>query len=677
MTQTQWIWYPGDFEIYQGMKQNFDREERGFFWPAYWYTPGWNHNVVFSKTYQITAPTHFTVQGHGRGNVVINLPVAGKTDPQQIKHPFNTDIVCPVGDVKIEVIVGNLSGLPSAFIQGDVIHSDASWLATNYLGDPLPVGANKYFTRADQNPMTFEYSHRMLQPLATKVVNGGTLLDFGHDYTAVTQVAFKQGFKPLTICYGESETEALDVEMTYMKQTLDQGQSDFGSYQAGTYRTKLRAFRYLFVPGEPNLDQVATITADYQYVDFPVISHFKSSDQELDKIWQISDRTLRLCSGLFIIDGAKRDRWIWAGDAYQSYYMNQYDFFDKGLVERTMLALRGNLDIKQHLDTIIDYSMYWIIGVEQYYQTFADKTFLKAIYPKVESLMRYCMAQTNDLGFIYGRKGDWVYVDWADIDYDGTVSAEQMLLARSYQAMSHIQSILGIESTEFESKFTDLKRNIWQYFWDTEKGAFVDSYESGKRHVTRHANIFAVLFDYTTTAETKQIINNVLLNDEITAINTPYFKFWELEVFAKLGMFDNLKAQIKSYWGGMLQHGATTFWEYFDPNETKPAEYAMYGDKFGKSLCHAWGSSPLYLLGRYVMGLKPTKPGYAAFEVAPHTDWFTDLDCTLPIADGTINITISDGTLTVQATQAGGTLAYAGQQLALPANQPVSVPVKA
>lgn len=25
----KWIWYHGDFEIYQAMKQNFDREERG------------------------------------------------------------------------------------------------------------------------------------------------------------------------------------------------------------------------------------------------------------------------------------------------------------------------------------------------------------------------------------------------------------------------------------------------------------------------------------------------------------------------------------------------------------------------------------------------------------------------------------------------------------------------
>ena len=32
MEHTFWIWYPGDFELYHAMKQNFSRGER--FWMA-------------------------------------------------------------------------------------------------------------------------------------------------------------------------------------------------------------------------------------------------------------------------------------------------------------------------------------------------------------------------------------------------------------------------------------------------------------------------------------------------------------------------------------------------------------------------------------------------------------------------------------------------------------------
>ena len=36
MSKSYWIWYPGDFELYHAMKQNFSRVERGFGWPAFW-----------------------------------------------------------------------------------------------------------------------------------------------------------------------------------------------------------------------------------------------------------------------------------------------------------------------------------------------------------------------------------------------------------------------------------------------------------------------------------------------------------------------------------------------------------------------------------------------------------------------------------------------------------------
>ena len=38
MSKSYWIWYPGDFELYHGMKQNFSRVERGFGWPCLLYT---------------------------------------------------------------------------------------------------------------------------------------------------------------------------------------------------------------------------------------------------------------------------------------------------------------------------------------------------------------------------------------------------------------------------------------------------------------------------------------------------------------------------------------------------------------------------------------------------------------------------------------------------------------
>ena len=43
--------------------------------------------------------------------------------------------------------------------------------------------------------------------------------------------------------------------------------------------------------------------------------------------------------------------------------------------------------------------------------------------------------------------------------------------------------------------YEKLTASIEKFFWDEEKGAYIDSFTSGKRNVTRHANIFAILFD--------------------------------------------------------------------------------------------------------------------------------------------------------------------------------------
>lgn len=671
----KWIWYQGDFEIYHSMKQNFDREERGGMWPAYWYTSGWNHNVVFSKNYELTKPQEFNIAFQGHGYVKITELATEK----ETKFPLNATIKCPIGKIKIEIAVGNLTGLPCICVTGDQINSDSDWLVTNFINDPAPVGSSPIFINKAQNPLKFEYQHELRSAKTVTPINGGTLFDFGHDITAQVIIQYQHNFVPVTLCYGESKTEALDVAECYLKHDIDKPADDkFGHYDAVqmTFKTRLRAFRYLFLP---NIDttEVLQVTADYQFVAFPQKGHFTSADQQLNQIWQTADRTFRLCSGIFFIDGIKRDRWVWSGDAFQSYFINQYDFFDKEIVKRTILGLRGALEVKQHLNTIVDYSMYWIISIELYYQTFADKKFVEQIYPKMKALLDYCLAQTNDLGFIFGRSGDWIYIDWADFDHTGVLCAEQILLARALQSTIKVGQLLNYETTDLEERYQKLRQNIDHYFWDSEKHAYIDSYESGKRNVTRHANIFAILFGYTSDQRTKEILTHVIQNQKIPQINTPYFKFWELEVLAKTGQYAAVLQQIKSYWGGMLTNGATTFWEYFDPAEQGADRYAMYGDKYGKSLCHAWGASPIYLIGRYLLGVKPTSPGYQTFTVAPQVNLFHDIDSAFPLneAGDSVQIKTTATTLSVMATKDGGTLLYKNQQLKLPKNQVVTLKI--
>ncbi|MBQ7993732.1 MAG: hypothetical protein IJ252_11960 [Solobacterium sp.] len=625
-----WIWYPGDMEIYHGMLQNFQREERSYDWPAYWKMDDWRKNVSFTHEYNLEKEETFTVTALGKGYVLVD----GK------KEPFFKELRCPEGKHTISVFVGNMSSLPAAYIDGETIHSDSTWLADDF-EEALPAGTSALYTEKEKDPSRLWYSEERVMPVSCRPFKGGTLFDYGRMVNGVLNIAFPENNESITVCYGESETEALDTEMCYYKQE---------HVQPGTF-IRRRAFRYLFVPEVQ--DEKLMICAVHQFIPVSVRSSFSTEDEKLQKIWDISAETMKLCSGLFFIDGIKRDRWIWSGDAYQNYFVNPYLFYDKSIDQRTILALRGNMNMSQHINTILDYSLLWIISVGREYETYGDAEFVKSIFPKMEDLMRLCADQLDKNGFIVGRKRDWTYVDWADIDKEGPVCAEQVLLSRCYSVMAQCSELCGINPAQWKKAAGELREKITAYFWNEEKGAFIDSFESGKNHISRQSNIWAVLFGAADEKQKQSIVENVLFNDAVPAITTPYFKFYELDVLGSLGYYDKVMENIMSYWGGMVDMGAVTFWEEYDPRKKEDEQYEMYGDPYGKSLCHGWAASPIYLIARYFIGLKPVSAGYQTYTVEPHLQCMPDFKAELPVRDGYVEIKWEKGKLTIR-DHAGG-----------------------
>jgi alpha-L-rhamnosidase len=49
---------------------------------------------------------------------------------------------------------------------------------------------------------------------------------------------------------------------------------------------------------------------------------------------------------------------------------------------------------------------------------------------------------------------------------------------------------------------------------------------------------------------------------------------------------------IQNYWGAMVDAGADTFWEAYDPEDSR---FSPYGDVHINNFCHAWSCSLAYL----------------------------------------------------------------------------------
>lgn len=114
--------------------QNFDRIERGFEWPAFWYQDDCRKQVRFVRNYHLESETTFTVFTDAKGYVAIN----GK------KHPFRTELICGPGEVKIEIYAGKITGVPSVYIEGEQIVSDKDWMVDDLTSLAVPVGYSSF-----------------------------------------------------------------------------------------------------------------------------------------------------------------------------------------------------------------------------------------------------------------------------------------------------------------------------------------------------------------------------------------------------------------------------------------------------------------------------------------------------------------------------------------------------
>lgn len=465
----------------------------------------------------------------------------------------------------------------------------------------------------------------------------GVLADFGRETFGFVVFRGVTGSGRVKVIYGESEPEALCDGLDDERIGLKPTSADVWEYLdlvAGErfVNPKSRGFRYVNVVPVAGDVRVTSLSLEEEIAPLEFRGGFRCSDERLNRIWEVSARTLHLTAREFLLDGIKRDRFVWSGDAYQSCQMSYYVFGAPSVVRRTLWALRGKEPVWMHINRIADYTFYWFAMVREYYLYSGDIGFLRMIYPRMLSLMDYVEGRLRPDGLYEARPGDWVFVDWAPEpleNYKGPVAAEQILLVRAQEALAGIARILGdmAKSEEYEAKGGKLRAKVKSLFWDSGKGGLVHTLDHELKPLpqfTRYPNILALLYGYFNADEAGTVKEKCLLNENVMPIVTPYMRYYELEVMCRLGCCRQVLDEVREYWGGMLDHGATSFWEMYDPKEKGVEHYAMYGRPFGRSLCHAWGASPAYIFGRYILGVVPTSPGFGTYEVKPDLgglDW--------------------------------------------------------
>lgn len=134
-----------------------------------------------------------------------------------------------------------------------------------------------------------------------------------------------------------------------------------------------------------------------------------------------------------------------------------------------------------------------------------------------------------------------------------------------------------------------------------------------------------------------------------------FYGYYMLRAMAKGGNFQGALDVIRTYWGSMLDLGATTFWEDFNMEwlpDAAPIDnlvpagkkdiHGDYGDYcykgFRHSLCHGWASGPTSWLTEYVLGFKVLEPGCKVVKVEPHLGDLQWAEGSLPTPQGLLTV---------------------------------------
>lgn len=645
----KWIWRGSDFELYFYNLMTKKRRERDVIIYPIWTMDRPEYQALFSASYEAEKDSEFSVEH--TGDIAVNV-----NGGSWFSRPKDGKYFLPAGKGVINIYCFDEKTFPTIFIDSEYVRTGEGWHVLQCGNEWKSVSCSDKFDTAQKSPLCFGFDRVKIKPANVTEVNGGVLFDMGRELVGTPQILCGKK-DDVRVCYGESSEEALDTENSEVVSVLA---CDGKTY---AHPAESKGFRFAFVDAAKQ--EITDFYVDEEKYIPPFEPYFITDDPEINRIYDVAKYTLELTSREFFIDGIKRDRWVWAGDALQSELFDLYSFNDKEIIKRTIRALIGTRLINNNINTILDYNFYFVLSVYYYYYFTGDAPFVKEIYPRLVSLMEFIFKKPHTDGLLQA-KNEWIFIDWADIPRFAEINNScpicliQILYWASLKAMAKFAEIAEDRSRAegYFSRAAAIKEKTIKTYFNGNAGFYHDIF--GKL-LTKYGNMAAVLLDFADEIQTETIKRAD--GSAFAEITTPYMKFYESCMLAKNGETGKVLDYMKTYWGGMLKEGATSFWEKYNPSEKGAEKYAMYGRKYGKSLCHSWGAGPIYLLGRYVAGLYPYETGYKRYALNPYLKGLK-FKAELPVNDGTVRVEYDGKYLTVYSRDKDGVLmgkGYAGE----------------
>ena len=114
-----------------------------------------------------------------------------------------------------------------------------------------------------------------------------------------------------------------------------------------------------------------------------------------------------------------------------------------------------------------------------------------------------------------------------------------------------------------------------------------------KRQISWASQVWAVLAGIVEGPDAAACLDAAADCPDIVPMVTPYMMHHYAEALCRVSRKTQARQVIRDYWGGMVENGADTYWELYNPEN--PDE-SPYGSPVVNSFCHAWSCTPAWFL---------------------------------------------------------------------------------
>jgi alpha-L-rhamnosidase len=357
-----------------------------------------------------------------------------------------------------------------------------------------------------------------------------------------------------------------------------------------------------------------------------------------------------------ILDGAKRDRNVWAGDLlvagpalYYSNFDTQYAAGSIAICNSYQLAtgqvssrinvgfpLQPNVPSADFVTPIFYSYTYFLSNVivaADYYLFTAHAQFVQEQFPILQRVMDSFAPMVDDTGLINAQSYVWGYdfVPGFGV-FIGHVTKMNLLYAMALDASAAMADVVSNATlaSEYRAQAASVRTAINTHLYNSTTNTYYVSDQSTST-MLQDVNAFAILAGaiqgdnasalLDTMKETLRLDDGYLVAYPPSApffpVISPFSSFFHAQAAFDTDRSDLAFDVIDQVWSQMVEKGdyyTGTFWEMRSVDEYPEPSTSM---------AHAWAAGPAVLLSKYVLGVQPTSPGYSTWLVRPQPEKLT------------------------------------------------------